>query len=151
MAGAGTRLFVAGEVLTAAQVNTFLQDQVIMRFADSAARDAAFGGAGEPVLAEGMFCYLLDTNEFLVYTGSAWTAVDTSSDPSKIPLSTVTTAGDLIVGTGNATVTRLAAGSTAGHVLTSNGAGSAPSYQVLPASGVTGDSDQLVLGSQVFS
>jgi hypothetical protein len=78
MAGAGTRLFVAGEVLTAAQVNTFLQDQVIMRFADSAARDVAFGGVGEPVLAEGMFCYLLDTNEFLVYTGS-WTAVDTSS------------------------------------------------------------------------
>jgi hypothetical protein len=69
MAGAGTRLFVAGEVLTAVQVNTFLQDQVIMRFADSAARDVAFGGVGEPVLAEGMFCYLLDTNEFLVYTG----------------------------------------------------------------------------------
>jgi len=150
MAGAGTRLFVAGEVLTAAQVNTYLQDQVIMRFASSAARDAAFGGTGEPVLAEGMFCYLLDTNEFLVYTGSAWTAVDTSTDPSKIPLSTVTTAGDLIIGTGNATVTRLAAG-TATYLLTSNGAGVAPSWQVAPASGVAGDSDQLVLGSQIFS
>ena len=150
MAGAGAKLFVAGDVLTAAQVNTYLQDQVIMRFASSAARDAAFGGAGEPVLAEGMFCYLLDTNEFLVYTGAAWTAVDTSVDASKIPLSTVTTAGDLIVGTGNATVTRLAA-STSGYVLTSNGTGVAPTYQVLPASGVTGDSDQLVLGSQVFS
>lgn len=150
MAGAGTRLFVAGEVLTAAQVNTYLQDQVIMRFADSAARDAAFGGAGEPVLAEGMFCYLLDTNEFLVYTGSAWTAVDTSSDPSKIPLSTVTTAGDLIIGTGNATVTRLAAGSTSGSVLTSNGSGVAPSYQTLPT-GLQSDSDQLVLSSQVFA
>ena len=150
MAGAGAKLFVAGDVLTAAQVNTYLQDQVIMRFASSAARDAAFGGAGEPVLAEGMFCYLLDTNEFLVYTGAAWTAVDTSVDASKIPLSTVTTAGDLIVGTGNATVTRLAA-STSGYVLTSNGTGVAPTYQVLPASGVTGDSDQLVLGSQVFA
>ena len=150
MAGAGAKLFVAGDVLTAAQVNTYLQDQVIMRFASSAARDAAFGGAGEPVLAEGMFCYLLDTNEFLVYTGAAWTAVDTSVDTSKIPLSTVTTAGDLIVGTGNATVTRLAA-STSGYVLTSNGTGVAPTYQVLPASGVTGDSDQLVLGSQVFA
>ena len=149
MAGAGTRLFVAGEVLTAAQVNTYLQDQVIMRFADSAARDDAFGGAGEPVLAEGMFCYLLDTNEFLVYTGSIWTAVDTSSDPSKIPLSTVTTAGDLILGTGNATVGRLAAG-TATYLLTSNGAGVAPSWEVAPSSGVAGDSDQLVLGSQIF-
>jgi len=150
MAGAGTRLFVAGEVLTAAQVNTFLQDQVIMRFADSAARDAAFGGAGEPTLAEGMFCYLLDTNEFLVYTGSVWTAVDTTSDPSKIPLSTVTTAGDLIIGTGNATVSRLAAGSTAGHVLTSNGSGSAPSYQAASGGITSGDDDQIVLGSQVF-
>ena len=150
MAGAGTRLFVAGEVLTAAQVNTYLQDQVIAVYANSTARDAAYGGAGEPTLAEGMFCFLKDTNEFLFYTGAAWTAVDTSVDSSKIPLSTVTTAGDLIVGTGASTVTRLAA-STSGYVLTSNGAGIAPTYQVLPASGVTGDSDQLVLGSQVFA
>ena len=97
-----------------------------------------------------MFCFLKDTNSFLYYDGAAWTAVDTSVDASKIPLSTVTTAGDLIVGTGNATVTRLAA-STSGYVLTSNGTGVAPTYQVLPASGVTGDSDQLVLGSQVFA
>lgn len=151
MAGAGAYLWEAGDVVTAANLNQYVQDQVIAVYADSTARDAAYGGAGEPTLSEGMFCFLKDTNEFLFYTGSAWTAVDTSSDPSKIPLSTVTTAGDLIIGTGNATVTRLAAGSTAGYVLTSNGAGSAPSYQVLPASGVTGDSDQLVLGSQVFS
>ena len=150
MAGAGTKLFVAGDVLTAAQVNTYLQDQVIMRFASSAARDAAFGGAGEPTLAEGMFCYLLDTNEFLYYTGAVWSAVDTSVDSSKIPLATVTTAGDLILGTGNATVGRLAAG-TATYLLTSNGTGVAPSWQVAPASGVDGDSDQLVLGSQIFS
>jgi len=149
MAGAGTRLFVAGDVLTAAQVNTYLQDQVIAVFADSAARDAAYGGAGEPTLSEGMFCFLKDTNEFLYYTGSAWTAVDTSVDSSKIPLSTVTTAGDLIIGTGNATVTRLAAGA-ATYLLTSNGAGVAPSWQVAPSSGVAGDSDQLVLGSQIF-
>ena len=150
MAGAGTKLFVAGDVLTAAQVNTYLQDQVIMRFASSAARDAAFGGAGEPTLAEGMFCYLLDTNEFLYYTGAAWSAVDTSVDSSKIPLATVTTAGDLILGTGNATVGRLAAG-TATYLLTSNGTGVAPSWQAAPTSGVAGDSDQLVMGSQIFS
>ena len=148
MAGAGTRLFVAGEVLTAAQVNTYLQDQVIAVFANTAARTAAYGGAGEPTLAEGMFSYLSDTNAFEYYNGAAWAAVDTSSDPSKIPLSTVTTAGDLIVGTGSSTVTRLAA-STSGHVLTSNGAGIAPTYQALP-SGLSSDSDQLVLSSQIF-
>ena len=149
MAGAGAKLFVAGDVLTAAQVNTFLADQVIAVYANSAARDAAYGGVGEPTLAEGMFCYLSDTNAFLYYTGAAWTAVDTSVDSSKIPLSTVTTAGDLIIGTGNATVTRLASG-TATYLLTSNGTGVAPSWQVAPASGVAGDSDQLVLGSQIF-
>jgi hypothetical protein len=149
MAGAGAYLWEAGEVVTAANLNQYVQDQVIAVYADADARDAAYGGVGEPVLAEGMFCFLKDTNEFLLYTGSVWTAVDTSVDASKIPLSTVTTAGDLIIGTGSATVTRLAVGSTAGDVLTSNGSGVAPSYQT-PSAGVAGDSDQLVLGSQVF-
>ena len=150
MAGGGAFLWEAGDVVTAANLNQYVQDQVIAVYANSGARDAAYGGAGEPTLSEGMFCFLKDTNSFLYYDGAAWTAVDTSVDASKIPLSTVTTAGDLIVGTGNATVTRLAA-STSGYVLTSNGTGVAPTYQVLPASGVTGDSDQLVLGSQVFA
>jgi hypothetical protein len=150
MAGAGAYLWEAGEVVTAANLNQYVQDQVIAVYADSAARDDSYGGVGEPTLAEGMFCFLKDTNSFLYYDGSSWTAVDTSVDASKIPLSTVTTAGDLILGTGNATVGRLAAGSTVGDVLTSNGAGAAPSYQT-PSAGVAGDSDQLVLGSQVFS
>jgi len=72
MAGAGIKLFTDGSILTAAQVNTYLQDQVIMRFANAATRDAAFGGVGEPLLAEGMFCYLDDTNQLMVYSGSAW-------------------------------------------------------------------------------
>lgn len=41
----------------------------------------------------------------------------------------MTTAGDLIIGGASGVPDRLAAGSTAGHVLTSNGAGVAPSYQ----------------------
>jgi len=150
MAGGGAYLWESGDVVTAANLQTYTQDQVVAVYANSAARDAAYGGAGEPTLAEGMFCFLKDSDSFLFYTGSVWSAVDTSTDATKIPLSTVTTAGDLIVGTGSATVTRLAA-STSGFVLTSNGAGIAPTYQVLPASGVTGDSDQLVLGSQVFA
>jgi hypothetical protein len=48
-------------VLTAAQVNTYLMDQAVMRFADEAARTTAFGGVGEPTLAEGMMSYLIDT------------------------------------------------------------------------------------------
>ena len=45
-----------------------------------------------------------------------------------VPKSTVTTAGDLILGTGASAVTRLAAG-TSTYVLTSNGAGVAPTWQ----------------------
>lgn len=75
MAGAGAKLFTSGAVLTAAQVNTYLMDQSIMRFADATARDAAFGGAGEPALAEGMVCYLLDSNSLFYYSGTSWSAL----------------------------------------------------------------------------
>jgi hypothetical protein len=75
MAGAGAKLFTSGSVLTADQVNTYLMDQSVMRFASEAARTAAFGGAGEPVLAEGMMSYLIDTDSVQVYDGTAWVAV----------------------------------------------------------------------------
>lgn len=79
MAGAGAKLFTSGSVLTAAQVNTFLMDQTIMTFATTSARDAAFGGAGEPTLAEGMYAYTSDTNTLWYYTGSAWEYASSTS------------------------------------------------------------------------
>ena len=66
MAGAGAKLFVSGDVLTAAQVNTYLMDQAVMVFASAAARDAAFGGAGEPALAEGCFAICLTQTVFSI-------------------------------------------------------------------------------------
>jgi hypothetical protein len=75
MAGAGAKLFVSGDVLTAAQVNTYLMDQAVMRFADAATRTLAFGGAGEPTLAEGMVTYLMDTDSVEVYDGSSFIAI----------------------------------------------------------------------------
>lgn len=80
MAGAGAKLFVSGDVLTAAQVNTYLMDQAVMRFANEAARTAAFGGAGEPVLASGMVSYLIDVASVQVYDGSAWVAIGAGAD-----------------------------------------------------------------------
>jgi hypothetical protein len=80
MAGAGAKLFTSGSVLTAAQVNTYLMDQSVMRFANEAARTAAFGGTGEPVLAEGMMSYLDDVNQVQVYNGSAWVAIGGGAD-----------------------------------------------------------------------
>jgi hypothetical protein len=76
MAGAGYKLFNTGDVLTAAQVNTYLQQQVIMVFADSSARTTALSG----VLAEGMFSYLTGTNAFQLYDGSSWIDVSNPGD-----------------------------------------------------------------------
>jgi hypothetical protein len=66
-------------------------------------------------------------------TGMKWA---TPTDTTKIPLSTVTAAGDLIVATGSGAVTNLAAG-TSGYALTANGAGVAPTYQAIPTGSLT--------------
>jgi hypothetical protein len=88
MAGAGALLFTSGSVLTAAQVNTYLMDQTIMRFASEAARDAAFGGAGEPTLATGMFAFTTDTLTLWVYNGTAWVSSSSAGDSDQIILGT---------------------------------------------------------------
>ena len=134
MAGAGYKLFNTGDVLTAAQVNTYLQEQTVMVFASSTARTTALSG----VLAEGMVSYLQDTNAVEVYNGSAWvgvsgagdvtevqagTGISVASGTGPIPVVTNTMAttidakGDLIVGTGADTFARLAVGATNGHSL----------------------------------
>jgi hypothetical protein len=71
MAITGTKLFASGEILTATNVNQYLMRGVKV-FADAAARDAAYGGAGEPTLEEGETCFLADANALQVYSGSAW-------------------------------------------------------------------------------
>ena len=63
-------VFTAGQVLTAAQQN--LINTGIPVFADSTARDAAFGGTGEKTLAEGQFAFLEDTNATQFYDGAGW-------------------------------------------------------------------------------
>ena len=68
MAGAGYKLFATGDVLTAAQVNTYLMQQSVMVFASASARNTALSG----VLSEGMVAYLLDTNDVTIYDGAAW-------------------------------------------------------------------------------
>jgi hypothetical protein len=84
MAGAGYKLFNTGDVLTAAQVNTYLQEQTVMVFASSTARTTALSG----VLSEGMVSYLQDTNAVEVYNGSAWVSLASDQTP-------LTTKGDL--------------------------------------------------------
>jgi hypothetical protein len=61
------KVFTAGEVLAAADVNEFLMDQTVMTFAGTAARGSAIGTA-----VEGMVAYLNDSNTLSIYDGSAW-------------------------------------------------------------------------------
>jgi hypothetical protein len=77
-------LFNTGDVLTAAQVNTYLNEQTVMVFASSAARTSALSG----VLAEGMMSYLQDTNSVEVYDGSNWVSVGSTGDITGITTGT---------------------------------------------------------------
>lgn len=67
-------LFAASEILTAANMNLSAGTGVPV-FATTVTRDAAFGGAGEKVLAEGQLCYLSSTNVVQYYDGAAWATV----------------------------------------------------------------------------
>lgn len=81
MSGAGVRLFTAGSQLLASQVNTYLMDQVVAYFSDSAARDAAFGGIGEPTLSSGRVCYLFSDNKLYLYgNDNAWAEIGAQLD-----------------------------------------------------------------------
>jgi hypothetical protein len=73
---AGKKTFVAGEVLTAQDVNDYLMDQSVMNFASSAARASAI-----PTPTAGMVSYLADTGsesptstipQIEAYTGAQW-------------------------------------------------------------------------------
>jgi hypothetical protein len=106
-AGLGYIEFNTGDVLTAAQANGYLASQVVMVFADAAARTSAIASP-----QEGMISYLKDTNATQYYSGSAWVTIGGAGSP-------LTTKGDLY--TYSTTDARLGVG-TNGQVLTADSA-----------------------------
>jgi len=108
-AGLGFKTFATGDVLSAADVNGYLMQGVLV-FASAAARDAAITSP-----QEGQFAYLKDTNVTTYYTGSAWTNLDTTG-----MVNPMTTTGDTIYSSSGSTPARLGIGST-GNVLTVSG------------------------------
>lgn len=100
MAGAGFKTWAAGDVLTAAQLNTYIQQQVVMVFASSAARTSAIGTP-----SEGMVSYRTDSNALEYYDGSAWAAAGQDTSLTNVlitsPRETTTVSATAATGTIN--------------------------------------------------
>jgi len=108
MAGAGFRTFVDGEVLTAAQVNTYLMQQAVMVFADASARSTAIAAP-----SEGMLTYLTGSDVLEYYDGAAWQPI--------LDQDVISAKGDLIVGTADDTVQALTVGSNEQRLVADSG------------------------------
>lgn len=74
MAGQGIRTWVPGEVITADNIQGYLQDQAVQVYANSAARSSAVTG----IVAEGMVSVLKDTDVAEYYNGSGWVSLQPS-------------------------------------------------------------------------
>jgi len=110
MAGSGRKVWVADEVLAAADLQDYIQDQTVMRFASSAARAS---GILSPT--EGMVTYLDDANALFVYDGSSWVAVvgDGSISTAKLADNAVTT---VKIADGNVNNAKIASDIDAGKI-----------------------------------
>jgi hypothetical protein len=76
---AGFKVWTTGDLVNASDFNSYLQEQVIMRFANATARDSAVSSA-----EEGMFCFLADSNTLQFYDGSSWTSFIGEGDITSI-------------------------------------------------------------------
>ena len=159
-AGLGFKTFTTGEVLTAGDVNGYLMQGVLV-FATAAARNSAITSP-----QEGQFAFTKDTNGLWYYDGAAWVASGATGDIEGVTAgvgitgggtsgtvtvtndmaTTITTAGDLIKGTGSGTYNRLGIGTT-GQVLTV--ASGAPSWATPTSGGMTLISTTSLTGASV--
>jgi hypothetical protein len=130
MAGSGRKVWAADEILAAADLQDYIQDQTVMRYASVAARTS-----GILAPTEGMVTYLDDANALFVYDGAAWVAVvaDGSINTNKLATGAVTTdkiANSAVdvnkIADGNVTNVKLASGIDASKITT----GTLPSAQL---------------------
>ena len=85
----GWRNWSIGELVEAADFQSFVQDQVVQVYADATARTTALGTA----VSEGMISYLEDTNAVEYYSGSAWVSVSNPGDITAVTAGTGLTGG----------------------------------------------------------
>jgi hypothetical protein len=85
----GWKDWTIGEVVTADNFQTYIQDQVVQVYAGTAARATALGTS----VAEGMICYLEDTNSVEYYDGAAWQSIASDGDITAVTAGTGLTGG----------------------------------------------------------
>lgn len=118
------RIFAAGEVLTAANVNDYLAEQAISTFASTGARGSAIASP-----SEGQFAYLQDTDQLSYYDGSAWVnapgARPTLIAPQeKINTTASTATGTVTINSATDSVTYYTANAAANFTINLRGNGS---------------------------
>jgi len=85
----GWKEWAIAEVVDADEFQSYLQDQVVMVFADAAARSTALSTS----VAEGMVSYLEDSSALFFYNGSAWVAAASDGDITGVTAGTALTGG----------------------------------------------------------
>jgi hypothetical protein len=94
MAGLGYKHWAANDILSAADINSYLADQSVMRFSNAAARTAAI-----LTPTQGMVTYLDSTGALEVYSGSAWVAVVADGSITNAKLASGIDAAKITTGT----------------------------------------------------
>jgi hypothetical protein len=84
----GWKSWGIGEVVEAADFQSYVQDQVVQVYAGTAARSSALGTA----VSAGMMSYLIDTGSLQVY-GTAWQDVSNPGDITAVTAGTALTGG----------------------------------------------------------
>jgi hypothetical protein len=143
---AGYKNWAAGNVLTAADLEDYTVLQSAMRFTNAAARDSALAS----VLTEGLIAYLIDTNTYTIYTGSAWSTIGPVHGQLTSWTPTVTQTGSVTVTNNYSRYHRQGRLITGWFSLTVTGSGSGSANIVIGAIPATAASTSPVIGQMRF-
>lgn len=80
----GVKNWASGQVLDAADLNEYVADQTIARFATIADRTAAYGVANAPSLQKGLFSWVESTEKLYYYDGTSWVEVGAQVEDGEI-------------------------------------------------------------------
>jgi len=95
---AGYKVWAADDILTAADLNGYLMNQSVTQWANSGAR-----ASGILAPAEGMLSYLIDTDLYYRWSGSAWVALTVSQATNANTVGGITIFNSSTTPTANAT------------------------------------------------